>query len=151
VSLAAGVLTVWVAPLEGGAPRQVTFDREGAGYACWSPDGRFLAFELLRGPDMHIAIVPAAGGETFIITRERGLSWPHDWSPDGERIVFAGQPNGLWNVYWISRHGGPEHRLTDYTNRHSFVRYPAWSPRGDQIVYEYAETTGNIWLMDLPR
>jgi len=28
------------------------------------------------------------------------------------------------------------------------VRYPAWSPRGDAIVYEYAETTGNIWLLD---
>lgn len=65
--------------------------------------------------------------------------------------MFAGQRSGLWNLYWISRRGGPEHRLTDYTNRHSFVRYPAWSPRGDQIVYEYTETTGNIWLMDLPR
>jgi Tol biopolymer transport system component/DNA-binding winged helix-turn-helix (wHTH) protein len=148
---AAGVLTVWVTPLEGGAPRQLTFDREGAGYASWSPDGRFLAVELLRGPDMHIAIVPAAGGEPFIVTRERGLSWPHDWSPDGERIAFAGQRDGVWNVYWISRHGGPEHRLTNYSSRNSFVRYPAWSPRGDQIAYEYAETTGNIWLMDLPR
>jgi hypothetical protein len=27
--------------------------------------------------------------------------------------------------------------------------YPAWSPLGNQIVYEYAETTGNIWLMEL--
>ena len=58
---------------------------------------------------------------------------------------------GIWNVYWISRRGGPEHRLTNYSSRNSYVRYPAWSPRGDQIVYEYAETTGNIWLMDLPR
>jgi hypothetical protein len=29
------------------------------------------------------------------------------------------------------------------------VRYPAWSPSGDRIVYEYAETTGNIWAMEL--
>jgi Tol biopolymer transport system component/DNA-binding winged helix-turn-helix (wHTH) protein len=146
----AGLLGVWVAPLDGGAPRQVTFDREGAGYACWSPDGRFLAVEVLRGPDMHVAIVPAAGGEPTILTREKGLSWPRGFSPDGEKILFAGQRNGLWDIYWISRRGGPEHRLTDYTSRHSFVRYPSWSPRGSQIVYEYAETTGNIWLMDLP-
>jgi Tol biopolymer transport system component/DNA-binding winged helix-turn-helix (wHTH) protein len=146
-----GLLSVWVAPLDGEAPRQVTFDRDGAGYACWSPDGKFLAVEVLRGPDMHIAIVPAAGGEPFIVTHERGLSWPYSWSPDGERIAFAGQRDGIWNVYWISRRGGPEHRLTNYSSRNSFVRYPAWSPRGDQIVYEYAETTGNIWLMDLPR
>ncbi len=147
----AGLLSVWVAALDGGAPRQVTSDREGVGYACWSPDGKFLAIELLRGPDMQIAIVPAVGGEPFIVTHEKGLSWPYDWSPDGERIVFAGQRDGIWNLYWVSRHGGPEHRLTRYASRNSFVRYPAWSLRGDQIAYEYSETTGNIWLMDLPR
>jgi Tol biopolymer transport system component/DNA-binding winged helix-turn-helix (wHTH) protein len=146
-----GVLNVWVVPLDGGAPRQVTFDREGAGWACWSPDGKFLAVELLRGPDMHIALVPVAGGEPTIVTRERGLSWPHGWSPDGEKIVIAGQRGGLWNIYWISRRGGPEHRLTNHSSRNSYVRYPAWSPRGDQIVYEYLEMMGNIWLMDLPR
>ncbi len=148
---AAGVLNAWVVPLDGGAPRQVTFDREGAGWACWSRDGKFLAVELLRGPDMHIALVPAAGGEPTILTHEKGLDWPYGWSPDGERIAFAGQRDGIWNIYWVSRHGGPEHRLTDYSSRNSFVRYPAWSPRGNQIVYENAETTGNIWLMDLPR
>ena len=31
----------------------------------------------------------------------------------------------------------------------AFVRYPAWSPLGNQIAYEYAETAGNIWLMEL--
>jgi hypothetical protein len=29
------------------------------------------------------------------------------------------------------------------------VRYPSWSLLGNQIVYEYAETTGNIWMIDL--
>jgi Tol biopolymer transport system component/DNA-binding winged helix-turn-helix (wHTH) protein len=148
---AAGLLSVWVAPLDGGAARQVTFDREGGGYACWSPDGKTLAFELLRGPDMHVAIVPAAGGEPTILTHERGLSWPHGWSPDGERILFAGRRDGLWNVYWVPRSGRSEQRLTNYTNRHSFVRYPSWSPRGDQIVFEYSETTGNVWLLEAPR
>ncbi len=147
----ASILNVWIVPLEGGAPRQVTVDPEGAGYACWSPDGKFFAVELLRGPDTHVAVVPAAGGEPVILTREKGLSWTGDWSRDGERIVFAGQREGIWNLYWISRHGGPEHRLTNYANRHSFVRFPAWSPRGGQIIYEYAESTANIWLMSLPR
>ena len=147
----ASILNVWMVPLEGGAPRQVTADPEGAGYACWSPDGKALAVQLFRGAGTQIAIVPVAGGEPAIVTRERGLSWTGDWSPDGEKIVFAGQRDGLWNLYWVSRHGGPEHRLTSYANRHSFVRFPAWSPRGDQIVYEYAESTANIWLMNLPR
>lgn len=146
-----GIRNIWVRPVDGGEPHQVTFDREGVGFATWSPDGRWLATDLIRGADFPLAIFPAEGGEPRVLTEQAGTSWPHDWSRDGDRILFAGQRDGLWNIYWISRNGGQEHSLTAYTNRHSFVRYPVWSPRGDQIVYEYAETTGNIWLMDLPR
>ena len=147
-----GARNVWVMPVGGGSPRQVTFEKEGAGFTAWSPDGRFLAMSLTReAQDSPLAVVPASGGEPRVLTEKAGESWPHDWSPDGERILFAGQREGHWNLYWISRKGGPEHRLTSFTSHHSFVRWPAWSPRGDQIVYEYAETTGNIWLMDLPR
>lgn len=28
------------------------------------------------------------------------------------------------------------------------VRYSAMSPRGNQIVYEYTETPGNIWMFE---
>lgn len=160
-----GVVNVVLVPLDGGPRRQVTFDAEGAGYASWSPDGKQLAVELFRGPDMLIGVVPVPAGapsepataglprpaEPAIVTTEKGLSWPFDWSPGGDKIVFAGKRDGLWNLFWISRRGGPERRLTAYSNRHSFVRYPAWSPRGGQIVFEYAETTGNIWLTDAPR
>jgi hypothetical protein len=38
-------------------------------------------------------------------------------------------------------------QLTNYSKLNTFVRYPAWSPT--QIVYEYAETTGNIWMLEL--
>lgn len=147
-----GARNVWVMPIAGGSPRQVTFEKEGAGFTAWSPDGRHLAMSLTRkAQDSPLAVVPASGGEPRVLTDQPGESWPHDWSPDGKRILFAGQREGRWNLYWISQEGGPEHRLTSYTSHHSFVRWPAWSPRGDQIVYEKAETTGNIWLMDLPR
>ena len=39
--------------------------------------------------------------------------------------------------------------MTGYDKLNTFVRYPAWSPSGDRIVYEYAVTTGNIWLIEL--
>jgi Tol biopolymer transport system component len=29
-----------------------------------------------------------------------------------------------------------------------FVRYPDWSARGDLMVFERAEMTGNIWLLE---
>ena len=70
-----------------------------------------------------------------------GLSWPHDWSHDGDKILFAGQRDGIWNIYWVSRSTKEQKQLTHYSKLNAFVRYPAWSPAGNQIVYEYAETT----------
>ena len=45
---------------------------------------------------------------------------------------------------------GDSHQLTTYTSANTFVRYPAWSPRGDRIAYELGTVTGNIWVGRLP-
>ncbi len=74
---------------------------------------------------------------------------PYDFSRDGDRISFAGERNGVWNVWWVSRSTKQQKQVTNYKKLNAFVRYPAWSPLGNQIVYEYAETTGNIWMMEL--
>jgi Tol biopolymer transport system component/DNA-binding winged helix-turn-helix (wHTH) protein len=144
-----GSLNVWVVAIEGGEPGQVTFDQELMGWPCWSPDGGSFAVEMKRGDDTHIAIVPAGGGSTRQLTFERGQSWPYSWSADGDRIAFAGYRNGVWNVWWVSRTTGVEKQVTNNTKFNAYIRYPAWSPLGNQIVYEYGETTGNIWLIEL--
>ena len=83
------------------------------------------------------------------MTFDRGLSWPHSWSPDGDKIAFAGYRDGYWNVRWVSRSTKIQEQVTSYAKLNACVRYPAWSPLGNQIVYEYVETTGNIWLIEL--
>jgi TolB protein len=94
-----------------------------------------------------VGIVPSGGGTPIQLTSDQGQSWPADWSPDGEKIAFAGLRNGVWNLYRVSRRDKTEKQITNYTKTKSSVRYPTWSSRGDQIVYEYTETTGNIWMM----
>jgi Tol biopolymer transport system component len=142
-------VNVWAAPLDGAPAVRLTSDPEMAGFPCWSPDGRRLAFEFKRGADTHIAVIPAEGGAPVQLTSEAGQSWPHSWSPDGGKIAFAGSRGGLWNVWWVSSDGREQRRLTDFKRPNAYVRYPAWSPRGDQIVFEYAEIRGNVWLLDL--
>jgi Tol biopolymer transport system component len=73
----------------------------------------------------------------------------HSFSPDSSRVLFAGQRDGVWNIYWVPREGGAERRITNNTSVGVFMRYPAWSPRGDQIVYEYGVVRGNVWLVEL--
>ncbi len=144
-----GVPNIWVVPIEGGAPKQLTFDKESAFHPVWSPDGKWIAFEIRRGQDTQVVIIPSDGGEPIQLTFDHGQSLVHDWSPDGERILFAGQRDGVWNVRSVSRSTKQQKQMTSYTKFDSYVRRPAWSPLDNKIVYEYAENTGNIWLMEL--
>jgi Tol biopolymer transport system component len=144
-----GTINVWVAPIAGGEPKQLTFDEELMAFPCWSPDGHFLAFETKRGDDAQVFIVPSSGGTPIQLTNDRGQSWPYSWSSDGDKIAFAGLRNGIWNIYSVSRSTREQKQLTHYSKLNAFARYPAWSPLGNQIVYEHAETTGNIWLIEL--
>jgi Tol biopolymer transport system component len=147
-SFKSGTTNLWVMPVEGGQPVQLTFEKL-AGFSCWSPDGKWLAFETARDNGRQVAIVPSAGGQLTQLTSAPGQNWPGSFSPDGDRIVFAGQRDGIWNLYWVSRTTRQEKQLTHYTKLNSFVRSPAWSPSGRRIVYEYSESAGNIWLMEL--
>jgi Tol biopolymer transport system component/DNA-binding winged helix-turn-helix (wHTH) protein len=144
-----GIINLWKVTLDGSEPRQLTFDKELMGWPSWSPDGRLLAFEMKRGDDTHIAVMPSDGGEVTQLTFDRGQSWPHSWSPDGERIAFAGFRNGVWNVWWVSVKDKTQKQMTNFNKLNAYVRYPAWSPLGNQIVFEYAEMTGNVWMMEL--
>src|SRR5688500_17327171 len=143
-----GTTDLWVFSIETGAVRQLTFDKEAAGFASWSPDGKILGFQIKRGEDTHVAIMPSGGGDVEQLTAASGQSFVHSWSPDGDKIAFAGFRNGVWNVWWLSRTSKSVKQVTNYTKLNAFVRYPTWSPLGDRIVYEYTETTGNIWLME---
>jgi Tol biopolymer transport system component len=144
-----GTINMWIASLAGGGPEQLTFsDKDRVGFPCWSHDGQFLAFETSHGENAYLMVMPASGGPPTQLTFD-GTSFPYSWSPDGERIAFAGARDGIWNIYWISRSTKEQRQLTNYTKLNAFVRYPEWSPLGNQIVYELAETTGNIWLMEL--
>lgn len=144
-----GTINIWTIPIAGGEAKQLTFDNEAMSFPCWSPDGKLLAFQVKRGDDSNVAIVPSGGGTPTQLTFDRGLSYAHSWSPDGDKIAFAGFRNGYWNIWWVSRSTKQTKQLTNYTRLNAFVRYPAWSPEGKQIVYEYAEAFGNIWLMEL--
>ena len=141
-------INTWLADLTTRTQQKLTFDREFVGYPCWSPDGKELALEVRRGDDIFIGVMPSAGGTPELLSEKRGLSWAFSYSPDGRRIAFAGYRDDTWNLWWIDRTTRAEKRLTENTRLDVYIRYPSWSPRGDRIVYEQAETRGNVFLLD---
>lgn len=143
-------LNVWVADVATGTQHQLTFDREFAGFPCWSPDSSLLAFQVRRGDDVVLATVAADGGTPALLTETRGLSWPFSFSPDGDRIAIAAYRNDSWNVAWVSRSSRKERLLTDNTRIDVYTRYPLFSPRGDALVFERAETRSVTFLQERP-
>lgn len=145
-----GTPNIWIRENRADAvARQFTFDEEFAGFPAWSPDGNWIAVQIKRGEHTHVGVMPAEGGEITQITNDPGQSWVNGWAGDNDRVIFAGQRNGVWNVYSASRTTKQIKQITSFTKLNTYVRYPAASPVEEKFAYEFAETTGNIWMLEL--
>ena len=144
---ASGVFDIWVANIDATGARQLTFDSELAGFPSWSPDGRWLAFERRRGNSDRLMVIPSDGGDAVQLTFGEGRDWAWSWAPDSDRIVFASLRDGRWDLRWVRRTTGEEQRLTAFDRPNGYLRYPAWSPLDDLVVFERAETAGDLWLV----
>jgi Tol biopolymer transport system component/DNA-binding winged helix-turn-helix (wHTH) protein len=150
VDPSSGLPRVYVRGVGETAARPLSDGRRAETYPVWSPDGRWLATQVRTERGSQIAVWPVGGGAPQMLAPERGESWVHHWTGDAERIVFAGQRAGVWNVWSVSRRTGKERQVTRYTGVDTFVRYPSASPRGDRIVFELGQVRGNIWVSNVP-
>src|SRR5437899_5318583 len=90
--------SIWSVPVAGGeAPHQLTKgDHDSA--PRWSPDGKFLLFVRTTEKDgkpepPQLAILPTAGGDSFVFTDlPKGAGNPV-WAPDGKSIAFTSETN----------------------------------------------------------
>ena len=111
-----------------------------------SPDNSQLAVSHFTNEDAtsRIYIIPFAGGEPRLVT-EKGPSYLHGWSPDGERLAYCAERNGQYDVYTISVNGGSE---TQLTNTPGLDDGPEYSPDGGYIWFNSTRTgLMQIWRM----
>jgi len=80
---------IWVAPLAGGPPRQIT--REGAANsrARWSPDSRRIAFVSDRNGSSQIWTMDPDGGNPRQVTNFAAEADGVLFSPDGRNLLFT--------------------------------------------------------------
>ena len=131
------------------APRVLTDGTLSVGYPAWSPDERRLAVEIKDGSSTNAGLVDVQTGALRRLTNERGQTWVRSWSPDGRRIATAVLRGGQWSLESIAVESGRPAPLTPPWPPRVFVRYPDWSPRGDQVLFERGELRGNIWMLTL--
>ncbi len=93
-------------------------------------------FDLLRGVPSRFTTDPAGDSNPL-------------WSPDGSRIVFSSNREGIWNLYQkIASGGGNEEILL----RSNDEKWPDdWSSDGKFIVYQSGnqKTKWDLWLLPM--
>ncbi|HMJ59152.1 MAG TPA: hypothetical protein VK467_08450, partial [Gemmatimonadales bacterium] len=142
---------LYVVPIGGGDPRQLTSGELSQGAAAWSPDGKTIVFvqdstepvevrDQVR-PDIYLLNV-ADGAIRRLATGFVENGSP-SWSPDGKTIAFiCSKGRGAENdVCTIPVTGGTARNLTaDWALDPGS---PSWSPDG-KTIYIDAETRGNV-------
>ena len=116
------VQDIYIIRAAGGEPRQVTDDANMNTNIRWSPDGRRLLYSATFQPDQHyvyelrLRVADLIDGSVQDVLGDWGTAQTARWHPDGETIVFVGQPNGQLigsknDLYTIPANGGtPENR-----------------------------------------
>ena len=139
---------IFVVPVEGGTPVQVTSgDFQHASPAAWTPDGAHLVFSSNRKPDWEhdyrnseIYLAPVAGGEIRMLTSRNGPDHSPAVSPDGQRVAFVGYEDRV-RTYQVSRlqvvnlDGSGQRVVTSGLDRS--VSNPAWAADGHRIYFQY--------------
>ena len=112
-----------------------------------SPDNTQMAVSHFTHEDAtsRIYILPLAGGEPRLVT-EKGPSYLHGWSPDGDRLTYCAERGGQYDIYTIPVGGGAETRLTDLPGLDDG---PEYSPDGRHIWFNSVRSgLMQIWRME---
>ena len=112
-----------------------------------SPDNRHVAVSHFTYEDAksRIYILPLAGGTPRLVT-EKGPSYLHGWSPDGQRLAYCAERNGQYDIYTVSVQGGDEIQLT---NLPGLDDGPEYAPDGRYIWFNSTRTgLMQIWRME---
>ncbi|MEV4347415.1 hypothetical protein AB0J83_23410, partial [Actinoplanes sp. NPDC049596] len=122
---------IFTVPVDGGAPTQITFARDGKDDPFWSTDGSTITYWVERGGVRQIFELDAAAPKEpgrQITTPEMGETNDPAPSPDGERILYTREVDQDNSDIWIvDRDGSNNRRLTTDPAREMD---PSWSPDG---------------------
>src|SRR5262249_5297473 len=113
-----------------------------------SPDEKRVAVCRWDGPTADIWLLELGRGVLSRLTSDTAVDYDPVWSPDGSRIAFDSNREGVFNLYekLASGAGNDEELLKSDKNK----QVMDWSPDGRFILYGIQRETGfEPWVMPL--
>ena len=92
-----------------------------------------LAFVDVVDDNHDVYTINANGSARTRLTSHPARDIDPAWSPDGKRIAFSSDREGLFDIYLMDADGGNVSRLTTEGGN----RWPTWSPDGGRIAYTH--------------
>lgn len=116
-SYRSGWINYWMAPMEGGTPRQMAAAEADQSGAARSPDGRYVAYVENHNGTFDLRIVEADGGRPrVLVAPDDGVVGSPAWSPDGSEISYTfGNTRTPADLYVVSVESGAVRQLTRST------------------------------------
>ena len=111
-----------------------------------SPDGQWIVFDLLG----DIYLIPATGGDAKLLTGGPTYDVQPRFSPDGKKIAFTSDRDGIDNLWIMDIDGKNLKQITKEKERQ--VNNPVWTPDGLYLIgrKHYRNTrslgAGEMWL-----
>jgi Tol biopolymer transport system component/predicted Ser/Thr protein kinase len=139
-------MNIYVMPIEGGNPTQLTFFNSNNLLPVWSPDGTEIAFASNEGGTPRVWKVGSQGGRPYQFSKtELSLSAPIVWAP-GSNILYHKIEGRNYQVL------NPEtEEETPLVKDESGVIYGAvYSPDGKKVaVFWDRKPTPGLWVISL--
>jgi len=131
---------VWMTSWDGSRTVQLTSSPESERAACWSPDGRWLAFLSGRGDPRdaeQLWLLDRAGGEAVRVTQYAGGVSDYAWAPDSRQLVL------------VVKDSPPEPVSADSVKRPRPIVIDRFQFKQDEVGY-LDHRRQHLYLVDLP-
>ena len=140
---------IFVVPIEGGTPQQVTFFNSINSHPVWSPDGQEIAFGSSEGGRYTVWKVRAAGGtpHQFVQSHLSGTSML-SWAP-GRDLLYPRPGNRNFHLLDPVTE---EERPLARDDSVGWMFYPVYSPDGDRVAVLRNRKPGvgrSLWIISV--
>lgn len=152
-----GRADIWLVNSETNELKQLTNDIYDDKDASFSPDGSKIAFSSDRPVATDVPVdfkygtyniftIDVATGAISAVTNQTGIGRYPTWSPDGKKLCFTSNVNGIDNLY--VKLLADSSAAFPVTNVLTGISSPSWSPKGDQIAFSAFLKGGfDVYLM----